>query len=85
MSKDTRTSKSAALTPAFAVEFDRENDGRWIAEIPKLAGVMAYGATKREAMRNVSAVALRTLADKVEGGKMLAPVSRLIGYGVAQH
>jgi len=32
----------------FTVEFDRENDGRWIAEIPKLPGVMAYGLTKKE-------------------------------------
>ena len=38
---------------------DREADGRWIAEIPKLPGVMAYGATKTEAQRKVYAIALR--------------------------
>lgn len=69
---------------SLAVEFDREEDGRWIAEIPKLPGVMAYGTTKREALRRVYAVALRTIADSVEHGTLFAPVSRLFGYGVAR-
>ena len=42
---------------SFMVEFDRELDGRWIAEMPKLPGVMAYGATKRDALQRVHAVA----------------------------
>ncbi|OGG53908.1 hypothetical protein A2851_03320 [Candidatus Kaiserbacteria bacterium RIFCSPHIGHO2_01_FULL_53_29] len=70
-------------TSSLAVEFDREVDGRWIAEVPKLPGVMAYGATKREALQRVYAVALRTLADSVEQGNLFTPVSRLFGYGVA--
>jgi predicted RNase H-like HicB family nuclease len=69
--------------PRLAVEFDREEDGRWIAEVPTLPGVLAYGATKQDALRRVSAVALRTLADKVEQGKTPAPVSRLFDYEVA--
>lgn len=69
---------------SLTVEFDREEDGRWIAEVPKLPGVMAYGSTKREAMQHVYAVALRTLADGVERGKQFTPVSRLFGYGVAR-
>jgi len=68
---------------SLKVEFDREEDGRWIAEVPKLPGVMAYGATKREALQRVYAVALRTLADSVEQGNLFTPVSRLFGYGVA--
>ena len=68
---------------SFAVEFDREEDGRWIAEIPRLPGVMAYGSTKREALRHVYAIALRTLADTVEEGDMPAPVSRLFRYAMA--
>ena len=48
--------KSVPLS-SLAVEFDREADGRWIAEIPKLSGVMAYGATKREAQQRVYAIA----------------------------
>lgn len=42
----------------LTVEFDRENDGRWIAEIPKLQGVMAYGSTKAQARQKVYAIAL---------------------------
>lgn len=76
-------SKQHKLLPSLTVELDREHDGRWIAEIPKLPGVMAYGATKPEALRRLYAVALRTLADSVEEGAMIAPVSRLFGYGVA--
>lgn len=66
------------------VEFEKEFDGRWIAEIPKLPGVMAYGKTKQEAQRRVYAVALRTLADTVERGNTPAPVSRLFKYGMAR-
>ena len=50
----------------FNVKFDREEDGRWIAEIPELPGVLAYGATKPEAEVNVVALALRVLADRTE-------------------
>jgi predicted RNase H-like HicB family nuclease len=51
------------------IEFDREEDGRWIAEIPALPGVMAYGATRKEARGKVEALALRTLADRLEHGE----------------
>lgn len=70
--------------PSFAVVFDREEDGRWIAEVSRLPGVLAYGVTKQEALRNVYAVALRTLADNVEGGSSLAPMTRLFGNAVAR-
>lgn len=80
MRKDMK--KSTRLS-SLAVEFDREKDGRWIAEIPKLPGVMAYGSTKRDALQRVYAIALRTLADSVEQGSFFAPVSRMFGYGVA--
>jgi len=43
------------------VEFEKEQDGRWIAEIPQLPGVLAYGKTKQEAQRKAYAIALRTL------------------------
>lgn len=70
-----------AKTPSrLVVEFDREVDGRWIAEISSLPGVMAYGASKTEATRRVSAIALRTLADNVEHGKKSVSVSQLFEY-----
>jgi predicted RNase H-like HicB family nuclease len=50
----------------FAIEFEREDDGRWIAEIPSLPGVMAYGATKPDAESKVEAMALRVIADRIE-------------------
>lgn len=62
---------------SLAVEFDREDDGRWIAEIPKLPGVMAYGSTKRDALQRVYAIALRTIADSVEQGSFFTQVSRI--------
>lgn len=69
--------------PPLGVEFDREEDGRWIAEVPKLPGVMAYGKTKPEARQKVLAIALRTLAHYVEEGSTPLPVSRLFSYGMA--
>lgn len=50
----------------FEVEFDREEDGRWIAEIASIPGAMAYGDTKERALAAVEAIALRALADLLE-------------------
>lgn len=66
------------------IVFDKEADGRWIAEIPKLPGVMAYGKTRQEAGRKASAIALRTLADTVESGSTPALVARLFTHGLAR-
>ena len=51
------------------LEIEREEDGRWIAEIPDLPGVMAYGATRKEAVSRVQALALRVMADRLEHGE----------------
>ncbi len=51
------------------VETEREDDGRWIAEVPDLPGVMAYGATRSEALAAVEALAFRVLADRLEHGE----------------
>jgi predicted RNase H-like HicB family nuclease len=53
------------------VTFDteREADGRWIAEVPELAGVMAYGASENEAIARAEALALRVLAERIESGE----------------
>ena len=50
----------------FTVEFDREEDGRWIADIPELPGVMVYGRSKADVLVKVQALAYRVLADKIE-------------------
>ena len=66
------------------VAFERETDGRWIAEVTDLPGVMAYGKTRQEAQCRVYAIALRTLADKVERGSSSAPVARLFKNAVTR-
>ena len=51
------------------IELEREEDGRWIAEVPSMAGVLAYGATEKEARARAQALALRVLADRLEHGE----------------
>ena len=50
----------------FTIEHEREEDGRWLAEVPELPGVLAYGATANEAMGRAEALALRVLAERLE-------------------
>ena len=50
----------------FEVELEQETDGRWIAEIPDLPGVLAYGATPLQAGARAKALALRVLAERME-------------------
>jgi predicted RNase H-like HicB family nuclease len=51
------------------VEVEREQDGRILASVPDLPGVMAYGSTQQEAIRKVKAIALQVLADMIENGE----------------
>lgn len=74
-------SAGRAKTRAYTIEIDREQDGRWIAEIPQLPGVMAYGKTQSEAERKVKALALRVIADKIENKR--APNSASFQFDVA--
>jgi predicted RNase H-like HicB family nuclease len=48
------------------VEVEREEDGRWIAEVPDLPGVLAYGISREQALARAEALALRVLADRLE-------------------
>jgi predicted RNase H-like HicB family nuclease len=54
---------------SFTIETEQEEDGRWIAEVIELHGVLAYGSTQREAIAQVEALALRVLADRLEHGE----------------
>lgn len=58
----------------FKVEIDREDDGRWIAEVPELPGVLTYGATRQEAVARAQALALRVLAERLEHGEAIPQV-----------
>jgi predicted RNase H-like HicB family nuclease len=53
----------------FTVEYEREEDGRWIAEVIELPGVLAYGTNSDEAIAKAQALALRVLADRLEHGE----------------
>ena len=53
----------------LTIEIEQETDGRWIAEILELSGVMAYGATDIEAAAKAKALALRVVADRLEQGE----------------
>ena len=50
----------------FTIEHEREEDGRWLAEVPEIPGALAYGATANEAMAKAEALALRVLAERLE-------------------
>jgi len=51
------------------IEIDREDDGRWIGEIPDLPGVMAYGGSEIEARSKVQVLALHVIAERLEHGE----------------
>ena len=53
----------------FSVQLVREADGRWIAEVPELSGVMVYGSTAASAVAKVKALALRVVAGRLEHGE----------------
>lgn len=52
-----------------SIELDREADGRWIAEVPALPGVIVYGSTRSEAVAKAKALALPVIADRIEHGE----------------
>ncbi len=56
----------------FTIETEQETDGRWIAEIIELPGVMKYGGSREEALGQAEALALRVIAERIEKGEQLA-------------
>jgi predicted RNase H-like HicB family nuclease len=56
----------------LTIDSEQEEDGRWLAEVPELPGVMVYGQTRQEAIAKAQALALRTVAERLEHGEMLA-------------
>jgi len=64
------------------IETDREEDGRWIAEVPELPGVVVYGKTREEAINRVEALALRVIADRLDHVK---PFPNLTSCLLSQH
>lgn len=58
------------------VEIEREDDGRWIGEVPSLPGVIVYAATEQEARAKAEALALRVIADRLENGEPVPSEAR---------
>ena len=59
------------------IEIEREKDGRWIAEVPNLPGVMAYGQTRKQAIAKVESLALRVIADRLDHGEAIPELREL--------
>ena len=70
---------------SFSIVFDKEEDGRWIAEVPELPGVLTYGQTKAEAEANVTALALWVIADSTEQRSRKPPKSIAFCEQVSKH
>ena len=60
------------MSVVFRIELEREADGRWIAEVVELPGVLAYGASEDDAIARVQALALRVVADRLENRRPAA-------------
>ncbi len=63
----------------FKVETEREDDGRWIAEVQALPGAIAYGQTREQAIAKAEALALRVLAERLEHGEPTPELDGLFG------
>jgi predicted RNase H-like HicB family nuclease len=59
------------------IEIDREEEGRWIGEVPDLPGVLAYGASREEAVAKAEALALRVIADRLDHGESIPELDDL--------
>ena len=59
------------------IEIEREEDGRWMAEVPDLPGAMVYGTTRHEAVAKAEALALRVIADRLDHGEAVPELAEL--------
>lgn len=77
MTQDAPDPPDPSRLPSLVIEIEREDDGRYLAEIPALPGVMAYGATESEAVARTKALALRVLAERLEHGETAPEIAML--------
>ena len=61
----------------MTIEIDREDDGRWLAEVMELPGAMAYGDSREEAAARAKALALRAIADRLDHGEDVPDITPL--------
>ena len=62
------------------IEVEKEEDGRWLAEIPEIPGALAYGASRDESVSKVKALALRVLADRLEHGEAIPELIQVFHF-----
>jgi predicted RNase H-like HicB family nuclease len=55
----------------YTIETEQEEDGRWIADVLEISGVLKYGATREEAIAQAEALALRVIAERIEAGEQV--------------
>ncbi|NCP15502.1 type II toxin-antitoxin system HicB family antitoxin [bacterium] len=65
----------------FTIEYEQEEDGRWLAEVLELPGVLAYGKDREDAIARAQALALRVVADRLEHSESISPL--LISFATA--
>ena len=63
--------------PAMTIETEREDDGRWVAEVVEIPGVLSYGASREDAAARAKALALRAIADRLEHGEDVPDIALL--------
>ena len=69
LKKESRNDFMQSSIPSqFTIEVEQEDDGRWIAEILEIPGILVYAFTQQQAISNVQDLALRVIADKLEHG-----------------
>ncbi|MFN7769963.1 MAG: type II toxin-antitoxin system HicB family antitoxin [Planctomycetaceae bacterium] len=66
----------------MTIEVERETDGRWLAEVLELPGVMLYAPTRDEAIARVKILALRVLADRLEHGELIPELNDVFAVPV---
>lgn len=64
----------------LTIELEQESDGRWIAEVPELPGVLVYGPSRNRAIQLARALALRVLADRIEAGEAEATAIDTVSF-----
>ncbi len=72
--KSDRKTRRGRIVP-LTIEVEQEQDGRWLAEVPDLPGVLTYGQTRQEAVEKAQVLALRVLADRLDHGEPVPQVS----------
>lgn len=76
-----KTPLQSAVIGMLKIEVEREDDGRWLAEVVELPEVLAYGTTRQDAVERAQAISLRVLADRLEHGEIVPQMDGVFAVG----